>query len=253
MSNGRAYPPPEKDVLSAYFSYLKKMGEGEFEVSRRPDVEDRTSRAYDFECTERNSGQRIAIELSSAWRRDEAGREDHEWSTWCAQVNKLLSPTLRGTYHGMTSIAVPRRIQPEAAVVAIRKILPDVDREPRGRSIRIEIEGFAIAVSRFATSGATIEFARFGPNDPMPEFRDFLIEIVKSKDEQLAKAKAAGLPTHLVIYNTCWPLFNDGMLKGVANAIPAGLCANVDKFVVIHGNVPDDCWCIPLELPRVAR
>jgi hypothetical protein len=249
MGDGRKYPPAENGVLTAYLVHLKKSGAGEYAITRKPDGEERNARIYDFECT-RKDGQCIAVEVSSAWRRDDAGREDHEWSKWCAKVNGVLSRELKGTYHCMTSMSVPRGLTPEAAADAIKKALPEVDRKPRGRTIRIELEKFVLALSWFEKKGAIIEFSRFAPTDVIPEFRSFLIEIVKSKDEQLAKAKARGLPTHLVAYNTCWPLFNDTRLQLVVKEIPPSVCRNVDSLVIVHGNVPDDCWCIPQILPR---
>ena len=251
METRKSLAPREEDVLSAFLRWLAQQGQGRFEVASRPDREIRDARAYDFECVDPTTDDRIAVEVSTAWRRETAGREDSDWLKWCDRVASNLNGNIKGGFHVMTPVEVPRSLEAERAAKHLGAFIGRTDwTNGRGRYKATEFEGRKFYVALSASDGSSVEFCRAAPPDPIPDFTEFVIGIVTSKDEQLSLAKKRGLTTYLVVYNTCWPLFNDTMLADVVSRIPPAVSGSVDQFVVVHGSVPNDCWCIRLSLPR---
>ena len=136
----RQYPPGENDVLACFLAWLAQGGAGRYQVESRPDQEERNARAYDYNCVNPDTNVRIAVEVTSAWRHEEAGSEDAAWVRWRRRFGELVNGNVDGEYHASVEIGLPTRVTPEEAATEMLRILRSTTWTlPQGRFLEVTI------------------------------------------------------------------------------------------------------------------
>src|SRR5215472_8050458 len=109
----RKYPPDEEDVLEAFRLWLNRERSANYVVVAKPDETNRNTKDIDYVLEDRRiTASKVAVEVSSVWRSEEAGGEDAFVAKWFARVQARVQDRLSGVFHVGLPIRVPDGLDP---------------------------------------------------------------------------------------------------------------------------------------------
>jgi hypothetical protein len=156
--------PSERSILAAFLAWLNASDGSACTIEHRPDELQRNEPACDFICADAITGRRIAVEISTFWRNDGAGQEDHRWEVWRTEIARLVEGRLPGTYHLATPLGVPQRVDPAACAEEIVAVVRSADWGALGYHYApCDVGGMECRIWRHDEGGSSIEFQRFAP------------------------------------------------------------------------------------------
>jgi hypothetical protein len=205
----RRYPPPEGDVLGAFMKELHKQRSVEYVVVRRPDEEERNRAEVDYVLRADIRSPEIAVEVSTAWRSEKAGKEDADWTDWTEAVQARVRGRIPAEFRLYTPLRIPLELRAdefaEALVEVIRREhgnLADLYKSGAGAFLRVH--DTRVFVSYAKSGGSDLVFGRMLSKEEAdgPEWREHVRRVVTKKSEKLRQHKDAGRETWLVAYNT---------------------------------------------------
>ncbi len=110
----KRYPPTQDDVIGAFLRWVNADRGAAYDVAKRPDEANRNEQDIDYVLTDPKRTPEIAVEVSSVWRSEEAGKEDAFFAKWFGRVRTRIQGRIAGTFYVFFSpIRVPDRLDPE--------------------------------------------------------------------------------------------------------------------------------------------
>lgn len=229
----------EKKIIAFFSKWLNNARGTLFEPDRWPD----STTPGDIDCVlkDTKTKQEIAVEVSSVWRSESAGREENDFKIWCDGVQERV----RGKIVGGFEVYVPKGIQEIAdievfareIIACIRSHINEIVRSsPNGMGHDEKLDGIDVVIGRLTDDGSDIGFARAGrfaldPNN--------VRRILNKKCPKLKKYKEQGLETWLVLENTAWPVTSFHNLKSILKSQLQPEHDHANRIGVIYGNPPD--------------
>ena len=70
------YPPTQDAVIGAFLRWVNTDRDAAYEITKRPDETNRSEKDIDYVLTDPKRTPEIAVEVSSVWRSEEAGRSE---------------------------------------------------------------------------------------------------------------------------------------------------------------------------------
>src|SRR4030042_1778306 len=92
--------PSEDDVICAFLSWLNSGNNADFSIKYRPDKIKGANRKkeIDYIAEDRITGKQIAIEESSFWRHEKAGKEAADWTCSIEYIKQSLLGRVKGSF-----------------------------------------------------------------------------------------------------------------------------------------------------------
>jgi hypothetical protein len=145
------YPPQQSDVLQTFVEWLNATRSGDYVIARRPDLTERTRPDIDYVLTNSATGRKIAVEVSSTWRSQDAGREDAEWLRWTEHVRALVRGKIPGQFRVSTPLRISRDLRPDQFAESLGELLRqkggDIEAVgAQGKYVRIQVQGIDVNV-----------------------------------------------------------------------------------------------------------
>src|SRR5690242_3705905 len=105
-----SYPPSQADVKDAFLYWLNAKRDAGYEVESEPDKKERNKPAIDYVLIDKTTPRaQIALEVSTVWRSDDAGKEDAYYGKWFEAVKRNLRGRVHGSFFLMAlPLAVPK-------------------------------------------------------------------------------------------------------------------------------------------------
>jgi len=241
------YPPPQEDVIRALIKEANKLRDTKYVVVARPDVDERNRTEVDYILRDDSGRPEIAVEVSTAWRSEQAGKEDDDWAKWIEAVRTQVSGRLRANFRVSTPLRIPVELD---ATTFAEQLIAVLDGEHdhlaalynEGKSTYLTVCGARVFVT-YVGDGSAVSFGRILPEGEAKQaWREHVERMVAKKTERLRRHKSAGRETWLVMYNTFWTAMS---ITGVRDAVRVALRPehrHIDHVAIVAGNPPDDAW-----------
>ncbi len=243
----KTYPPSQEEVVAAFLKAFNGKRGTRYEVVARPDEVERTLPDIDYILRDDAHPPEVAVEVSSTWRSEDAGKEDADWWIWV----QGLREDVRGRLPGRFRVSTPMRIPPRLAVEPFADALVEVAHRERERLAQLHLEGkgayFSVCDVRVFLSyaggdGSDIGFGRILSDEDGQELPEHVKRLVAKKSPKLRPHKEAGRETWLVVYNTFWTAMSPVKVRDIVLAALGPEHCHVDHFGIIAGDPPDDAW-----------
>jgi hypothetical protein len=247
------YPPSQGEIIAAFIKWLNVERKAAYEISRRPDEQERRLPAIDYILTDRGTGDEIAVEVSSIWRTGDAGMEDAYIDKWFEEVRSRVRGRVAGRFYVTMPIAVPRGLKSHAfaeELVAViqREARTLSERGKHGKNIAAEVAGIQVHVSQGRAEGSDVQYARHSPD--LKDFPERVRNCLDAKAPKLLPYRDAGIETWIVVYNTLWTAMANHEVREVFEAEFGPQHAHVLYIGVCEGDPPDDAWIEVIEVIR---
>ena len=95
----KRYPPLQDDVLEAFRQWRNTECHANYQISERPDEINRNQPDIDYILNDPKRMLKIAVEVSSVWRSEEAGKEDAYFDKWFERVRARVHGRIAGTFY----------------------------------------------------------------------------------------------------------------------------------------------------------
>lgn len=237
------YPPTQEDVLETFLAWLNKQRTCEYQITNRPDKDERTRKAIDY-LLSANGQKSIGVEVSSVWRSSDAGQEDAFFLRWSEDV----SAAAQGKLSGRFSAGVPIKIQKgvtaqkfadELIAFCISRLDELKTLHKRARGITTNLCGIKAFIAIRDEKGSNVSFGRFEPTN---NFEQQVGKLIQERGPKLQQPKNDGYETWLVVYNTFWVAMSDYEVReSFLKALQSGY-EYIDHVAVVEGNPPNDAW-----------
>ncbi len=251
----KKYPPEQGKVFKGFLKWFE--GERKILIQdkdiERPDEKSRNREEIDYlvqRC-------KFAIEVSSAWRSEAAGKEDRDWAEVTEEVEAQLRGRAPGRCHVFTELRLPVGVTAEAfssgLLVSLRGREAELKRiGAMGKGLEIEVCGVKCFVSMFG-NGNDVSFGRRIRNEDLNEYKAFIRRIIRKKSPRLRRYKVEEKDeTWLVLYNTMWPVFSPHQIKELILAELTNEHEHIDHIAIVAGNPPEDCWVDVVRESRIS-
>lgn len=241
------YPPTQEEVRVAFEKALNAMRGTHYKVVARPDKAERERAEVDYVMRDdAATPPEIAVEVSSTWRSEGAGKEDADWWRWV----QILREKVRGRLPGRFRLSTPMRIPPGLTVEPFATTLMEVLHRERERLVQLHREGkgdrFNVcgisAFVSYAGEGNDIDFGRMLTEEDGRELPEQVKRLLAKRSPKLKGHKEAARETWLVVYNTFWPAMSPAEVRDIVLSALGPEHAHIDHFGVIAGDPPDDAW-----------
>jgi len=241
------YPPSQGEVVAAFLKDLNRERGTCYEIVGRPDEVERTLPEVDYILRDEAHPPEVAVEASTTWRSEEAGREDAAWSKWTEAVRSHVRGQVKGQFRLSTPMRIPRGFPPEPFAESLVKLLhretaslARLHRE--GRWAPFTVCGMRVIVGYAKDEGSDISFARMFSEEDRRELPGHVKRLVAKKSGKLRRHKEAGRETWLVVYNTFWPAMSPVEVRKVVLGALGSEHDHIDHIGIVGGNPPDDAW-----------
>ncbi len=124
------YPPSQNEVVEAFRRWLNAERRANYAIVAEPDKVNRTRREIDYVLADPDRSPRIAVEVSSVWRCEEAGGEDAYFAKWFERVRARVHGRVAGRFYVFLPVRVAGRAGP---------------RRIGGRPVRRDLAGGGVA------------------------------------------------------------------------------------------------------------
>ena len=207
----RQYPPSQDDVLEVFRRWLNEQRLANYTIAERPDKVNRNSRDIDYVLNSSDRPTKIAVEVSSIWRSEDAGEEDAYFANWFERVRVRVRGGVEGTFY----IFMPARVSDELKPTAFGDDLLNVIQGEtasletavkEGKNLALEVQGVRVRLFKAKTDGSDIDYGRFMPD--LSKFPDRVKDMLDEKAPKLKGYKGHGMETWIVAYNTLWPIMS---------------------------------------------
>jgi hypothetical protein len=240
------YPPSQENVLAVFLGALNTERAAKYVVIGRPDEVERNRAEVDYVLRDDARHPEIAVEVSSAWRSEAAGKEDADWLAWVEAVRSRVRGKAPGEFRLSTPMRIPPGLAPGEFAEAIVEVL-ERERESlvflhrSGKGAPFTVCGISVFLS-YAREGSDVSFARMLSEDDRRDFPEHVKRLVAKKSEKLRRHKETGRETWLVAFNTFWPAMSPLDVQEAVLAALGQEHGHIDHFGVVSGNPPDDAW-----------
>jgi len=280
--------PLEDDVIRVFLNWLNKTINADFFIKYRPDKikGGNQKKEIDYIAEDRITGRQIAIEESSFWRHEQAGKEAADWTYSINHIEKNLSGRVKGLFNISTPISffVPKKdlddfsdkllAKLELLVITLEnsKIKIDgenwykltktclkpldshvlfADDELPEKRFMIKVSGISLNVNYENQFDSKIDFIRRRKweDDDRKLFLENMVRIVEAKEIKLKPYRNRGLETWLVIYSTLWTTTNIREIQAFVNGISETYFNGVDHLILVSCNPPNDARVDELKIP----
>ncbi len=278
--------PLEDDVLWAFLNWLNSKNNADFCTKYRPDKMKGANRRkeIDYIAEDRITGKQIAIEESSFWRHEKAGKEAADWTCSIDYIKQSLSGRVKGSFDISTPFLffVSKQDRDNFSNILLTELdllatslensktvfedeewynlAPKGPKPLDGDYIVTEDElpekKFLIRVCRIplkvnydSKSGSMVDFVRTWEDYDRKLFSKHITRILKKKEVKLEPYRNRGLETWLVIYSTMWTTTNDREIQNILNVIPVSYFTAIDHIVLVGGNPPDNVRINEFKIP----
>lgn len=209
----------------------------------RPDEVNRNRRDIDYVLADPNRAQKVAVEVSSLWRSEDAGKEDAYFAKWFERVRWRVERRVAGTFYVTLPVRVPDGLDPEGFGDDLLGVIQrDASRltaaAKEGKNIALEVHGISAYVYKAKPEGSGLDYARFYPD--LSKFHDRVRMILDEKAPKLKRYKDEGLEAWIVVYNTVWPAMSPLDVQRIVGSLLGPDHAHVDHVGICAGNPPDD-------------
>jgi hypothetical protein len=271
--------PSEDDVIGVFLTWLNDKLDADFYVKVRPDKIKGGSRKKDIDCIaeDRNTGRQIAIEESSFWKSEIAGKEAADWTLSINHIKKLLSGRVRGCFNITTPISffILKQYLNDFSELLLDKLdylvdnllkckieidgkiwynlrnsnLQSLDSELFFEEIELpdkrfifNVQGIYLKVNYENIFKSTIDFLRPRKWDDTEKtlLSQTMNRIIKAKDAKLEPYKNRGLETWIVIYSTMWTTISFKETQAILYKTCKIKLNYADHLVLVSGNPPDN-------------
>lgn len=251
----RRYPPDAADVLEAFRRWLNRDRSTNYMVVAKPDETNRNTKDIDYVLEDSQAKRpKLAVEVSSVWRSEEAGGEDAFFAKWFGAVQARAQRRLNGTFHVGMPVRVPDGLDPNRFA---DDLLTVIDREKaslaelgrQGQGLLEDVQGVRVQLTMVPVDGSSssIEYARFRPD--LSLFPERVRTMLAEKAPKLRPYKDQGMETWIVAYNTAWTIMTpQGTAKIVASLLGPEH-AHLDHVAICICAPPDDAWIISVPGP----
>jgi hypothetical protein len=233
-------------VAETYRRYLNDTRNAEYEIVERPDTKERTKPDIDYVLRDRKTGHEIALEVSSVWRSEDAGKEDAYIDKWFARVSARVVGRVSGAFRLALPISVPPGVTPEAfgdaLVDTIQRNADALARYGRsGKNVGFDIAGMSVRISQVpGKGGSSISYGRTMPG--MDDFPERVKKCLDDKAMKLKKYSDAGMETHIAIFNTMGIAMSPIEAENITKAQLGPAHEHVTHIGLVAGMPPDDAW-----------
>lgn len=198
------WPPSECDIIEGVLNWLNRDGKS-FEVSDRPDDHDQHSKTCDYICVDSTTGTKIAVEVITLWRKEDACREDKLWLDFIHEVESSLNGKVAGTYHVYTPMDDMTNIDPGEFSHELGRFLAAQELSEND-TVVFTYRGLDWRIHKFRDRSSSVEFARYGaPGEELASddaVREFIHRNLSDVPDKFAVPMREGVGTHLLCYNT---------------------------------------------------
>src|SRR5712691_5631510 len=101
------YPPSQETVLAGFREVLNTSRQANYDVVDRPDESERTRSEIDYILRDPKRSREVAVEVTSLWRSETAGKQDAEWLKWAETVKQKVGARLPGMFQIGTPMSAP--------------------------------------------------------------------------------------------------------------------------------------------------
>jgi hypothetical protein len=240
----KRYPPTQDDVIGAFLRWVNADRGAAYDVAKRPDEANRNEQDIDYVLTDPKRTPEIAVEVSSVWRSEEAGKEDAFFAKWFGRVRTRVQGRVAGTFYVFFSpIRVPDRLDPERFG---NDLLGVMEREAEGlaaagregKGLLLDVQGIRIQLHRALPHGSDIDYGRFKPDTS--QFPDRVRTLLAEKAPKLKRYKDDGLETWIVAYNTAWTIMSPVDVQRIVSSLLGPDHRHVDHVGICAGDPPGD-------------
>jgi hypothetical protein len=237
------YPPSQDAVIEAFCNWISEQRGSNHHVLERPDTTDRKNKEIDY-LIDSSRGQILAVEVSSLWRNNEAGKDDSYFGKWSDRVVELTRGQINGQYRVYIPMRVVPGVSPQAFATALtgfiathRKQLLVLHKHSRGTAATLA--GMDVRVSIRSELGSDLTFARF--YEP-PDFSKQVQRFLNTRGPKLTPHKERGRETWLLAYNTFWVAMSDHEVRDAFSNALNPTFDYIDHLAVVEGYPPNDAW-----------
>ena len=217
----RSYPPNPAEVFQWFREWITQERGLEIrdEDIEEPDKAQRTLQDIDYLIRP----LRLAIEVSSVWRSEAAGKEDRDWAKITDEVAARLRGHAPGPCHVYTELRIPASLSAEQFSRDLLEVLRHQETALReagtsARGLYLEVSGVKCSISMMPLKGNDVSFGRLVDSTrDLTEYQAFIKRVLQKKSPKLRRYKIDGHETWLVIYNTMWPVFSPAQVKEFAS------------------------------------
>jgi hypothetical protein len=175
------FPPNQSKVLAAFTRWYEDWRKTKLRIESEPDKQDRRSRTCDYVLAGEND-QRIAVEVSTAWRSEAAPKEDKGWSRVWEECERRLNGRVKGTYHIYVPPRWPKNLPADDFCFGLLEAIEGY-KEPENADKPVQMMqvcGVPVAASRFMREGSSVSFARFWSESEGEDMSAFIQRILKT-------------------------------------------------------------------------
>jgi hypothetical protein len=243
----RRWPPSADQAIEAFVRWLNADRGAAYEIDERPDTRERTLPAIDYVLRDPRKHYEAAVEVSSVWRSEDAGKEDAYIAKWFESARKVVAGRVPGVFYLTLPISVPRGAKPERFGEALVDTINQnhaaiVEAGKQGKMLPFTVAGLGIWIFQLPikAKGSDIDYAR-----SMPDMKDFPSRVGACLDEKAPKLRPysdSGVETWIVVYNTMGVAMSPFEAERIVIEECGPLHEHVAHIVLITGNPPDDAW-----------
>jgi hypothetical protein len=119
----KKYPPSQEDVLGALIKVLNEQRAANYLVVGRPDQAERNRAEVDYVLRDDTQLPEIAVEVSTTWRSEEAGKEDADWTAWTEVVRNHARGRIPAEFLLSTPMRIPLKLSADKFAEGLVEVL----------------------------------------------------------------------------------------------------------------------------------
>ncbi len=243
----KQYPPSQEDLIKAFQQWLNAECHANYVIVEQPDQINRSQQDIDYVLEDPARPPMVAVEVSTFWRSEDAGKENAYIVKWFERVRARVKAQVTGTFYVYLPVRVPDGLDPEVFGDDLLKVIqrdaaPLMAAGEKGKYIPFEVHGVSVHLFGAKREGSDIDFARFIPD--LSKFPERVKAILDEKARKLKRYKEEGLETWIVVYNTVRSLFSPVDMQRILKASLGTGHAHVDHIGIWAGSAPDDVLVI---------
>lgn len=241
------WPPSQAEIIEAFLKWLNAERRAHYVITERPDEVNRNRRDIDYVLDDPDRPPRIAVEVSSVWRSEEAGKEDAYIGKWFERVRERVRGRVSGMFYVFLPVRVPNGLDPERfgddlLGVILRETAALAAEGKQGKGLLLDVQGVRVHLHKAILEGSDIDYGRFMPD--LSKLPERVRAILHEKAPKLKRYKDDGLETWIVAYNTAWAIMSLTDTKKAVASLLGSEHAHVDHVGICIANPPDDAWMI---------
>ncbi len=241
----KQYPPRPDNVFEAFRRWLSAERKADYVVTARPDEINRATKDIDYVIAASAHPPSVAVEVSSVWRTEDAGKEDAYLARWFEQVRGRVQGQVPGLFYVFLPVRVPDGLAPnqfgEDLLDAIQREagrLKDLARE--GKGLEMEVGSIRVHLHHARADASDVDYGRFYPD--LSTFPARIQTLLGEKGPKLKPYKDAGMETWIVAYNTAWTVMSPLEVERIVRSLLGPDYTHVDHVAICAGSPPNDAW-----------